>query len=147
MGMKTIAAAQPFLDRQENLTIWHAAYEGPEETILHANPLFCETFGLTLAEILERKRYQLVNPPNTPAGVIEQYKTEDREAIERGYFLQRGPFETGKDILVLKLHFDRGVLGMFKVIDSDFSGPANVPSDLDADFRQVIEALRPDLLD
>lgn len=145
--MKTITAAQPFLDRQVNLAIWHAAYEGSEESILHANPLFCETFGLTLAEILERKRYRLVNPPNTPAGVIEQYKAEDREAIERGYFLQRGPFETGKDILVLKLHFDQGILGMFKVIDSDLPGPANLPSDLDADFREVIESLMPDLLD
>ncbi|MFT4688665.1 MAG: hypothetical protein ACKVHO_18255 [Verrucomicrobiia bacterium] len=147
MGMKTIAAAQPFLDRQENLAIWHAAYEGSEESILHANPLFCETFDLSLAEILERKRYQLVNPPGTPTEIIEQYRAEDREAIDRGYFLQRGPFEKGNDILVLKLRFERGILGMFKVINSNLPGSGNFPRDLDADFLQVIESLRPDLLD
>ena len=145
--MDTIAAAQPLLDRQENLAIWHAAYEGSEESILHANPLFCETFGFSLAEILERKRYSLVNPPDTPPKVIEQYKPEDREAIDRGYFLQRGPFETGKDILVLKIRFDRGILGMFKIINADLPGPAKQPRDLDADFHRVIKALRPDLLD
>jgi PAS domain-containing protein len=145
--METIAAAQSLLDRQENLAIWHAAYEGSEESILYANPLFCETFDLPLADILERKRYRLVNPPDTPADTIERYKAEDREAIERGYFLQCSPFETGKNILVLKLRFDRGVLGMFKIVDSNLPGPANLPRELDADFRRIIESLRADLLD
>jgi PAS domain-containing protein len=144
--MKTIAAAQPLLDRQENLAIWYAAYDDTEESVLYANPLFCETFSLSLPEILERKRYSLVNPPDTPAETIEQYKAEDREAIERGYFLQRSPIEAGKDILVLKLRFDHGILGMFKFIDSDLP-PAAQPCDLDADFRDVIKSLKADLLD
>lgn len=144
--MDTITAAQPFLDAQENLAIWYAAYEGSEESIFYANPLFCETFELPLPEILERKRYHLVNPPGTSADTIERYRAEDREAVERGYFLQRNAFETGKDILVLKLRFDRGVLGMFKLIDSNFPGPVRLPRDLDADFSRVLESLRADLL-
>ena len=63
--MDTITAAQPLLDRQENLAIWYATYEGLEESVLYANPLFCKTFELPLKEILERKRYHLVNPPET----------------------------------------------------------------------------------
>jgi PAS domain-containing protein len=143
--MDTIVAAQPLLDDQKNLAIWYAAYEGSEESVLYANPLFCKTFELPLDEILERKRYQLVNPPDTPAETIEQYKAEDREAIERGHFLQRSPIEPGKDILVLKLGFDQGIVGMFKIIDSD-SPPTIGPRDLDADFRNVIESLRTDLI-
>ena len=145
--METIAAAQSLLDRQQNLAVWHAGYEGSEEAIDYANPLFCETFDLSLAEILERRRYRLVNPPDTPADVIEQYKAEDRDAIERGYFLQRSSFEKGRDILVLKLRFDRGVLGMFKIIDSSRPDATNLPCELDEDFRRILEDLRPDLLD
>ncbi len=142
--MDTIAAARPFLDRQKNLAIWYAAYAGAEETVRHANPLFCKTFALSLDEILERKRYHLVNPPETPAATIAQYRAEDREAIERGYLLQRSVIEPGQDILVLKLRFDQGILGMFKVINSDLPS-ANAPTDLDADFRNVMELLRADL--
>lgn len=144
--MNTIAAAQPFLDRQEALAIWHAAYHGPEETVLHANPLFCETFGLSLTEILGRKRYCRVNPPDTSVETIEQYKAEDREAMERGFFLQRSAIEAGKDIVVLKVRFDHGVLGMFKFIDANRTGATQAPGDLDEDFRAVIESVRPDLL-
>lgn len=145
--MNTIADAQSFLDQIEQLSIWYAAYEGTEESVLYANPLFCETFGHTLEEVLERKRYHIINPPETPAGTIEQYKAEDREAIQRGYFLQRSGVEAGKDILVLKIRFDQGIIGMFKIIDSDDLGPTNAPRDLDADFRRVIESLRADLID
>jgi PAS domain-containing protein len=143
--MDTIAAAQPFLDRQENLAIWYAAYEGSEESIRYANPLFCKTFDLSLDEILERKRYHLVNPPDTSADTIEQYKAEDREAIERRYLLQRSAIEPGQDILVLKLRFDQGILGMFKVISSDLPS-TNAPRDLDADFQGIMGPLCPDLL-
>lgn len=145
--MSTIADAQSFLDQNENCSIWYAAYKGTEEAVLYANPLFCNTFGHSLEEIVERKRYQLVNPPETPAATIERYKAEDHEAIERGYFLQRSVVETGKDILVLKIRFDQGIVGMFKVIDSKDPRPTDTPRDLDADFRRVMESLRPDLLD
>lgn len=145
--MNSIAAAQPFLDRQENLAIWYADYNGSEESVLYANPLFCDTFNLSLIEVRERSRYQLVNPPDTPAETIEQYKTEDREAIERGYFLQRSSAEGSKDIVVLKIRFDRGILGIFKFIDSSQPGPINAPRDLDADFQSVLKTLEMNLLD
>jgi len=145
--MKTIADAQSFLDQNEQLSIWYAAYEGTEEAVLYANPLFCETFGHTLEGVLERKRYHLINPPETPAATIEQYKSEDREAIQLGYFLQRSGIEAGKDILVLKIRFDQGIIGMFKIIDSNDPAPTNAPRDLDADFRSVIESLQADILD
>ena len=145
--MKTIADAQSFLDQIEQLSIWYAAYEGTEEAVHYANLLFCETFGHTLEEVLERKRYHLINPPETPAATIEQYKSEDREAIQRGFFLQRSEVELGKDIVVLKIGFDQGIIGMFKIIDSNHPGPTNAPRDLDADFRSVIESLQANLLD
>ena len=145
--MKTIADAQSFLDQNEQLAIWYAVYEGTEEAVLYANPLFCETFGHTKEYVLERRRYHLINPPETPAATIEQYKTEDGEAIERGYFLQRSPVEAGSDIVVLKIRFDQGIMGMFKVIDSNASQPADSPCELDADFRRVMKSLRPDLLE
>ncbi|MEP3477612.1 MAG: hypothetical protein ABJZ55_00040 [Fuerstiella sp.] len=145
--MNTIAEAQSFLDQNQNCCIWYAEYNGTEEAVVYANAPFCKTFGHSLEEIVERKRYELVNPPETPADTIEQYKAEDHEAIERGYFLQRSVIETGKDILVLKIRFDQGIIGMFKVIDSNDPQPANAPRDLDADFRRVMESLRSDLLD
>ena len=144
--MNNIAGAQSFLDQHEQLAIWYAAYKGIEEAVLYANPLFCRTFGHTLEQVLERKRYHLINPPDTPAATIEQYKAEDREAIERGYFLQRTVAKPGKDIVVLKIRFDQGIIGMFRIIDSSDAGPTNSPLDLNADFRSVTELLRPDLL-
>ena len=145
--MNTIADAQSFLDQNEQLSIWYAAYEGPEEAVLYANPLFCETFGHTLEEVLARRRYHLINPPEIPTATIEQYKAEDREAIQRGFFFQRSCVEAGKDILVLKIRFDQGIVGMFKIIDSNAPGPTNAPRDLDPDFQSVIESLQADLLD
>lgn len=145
--MNTIADARSFLDQIEQLSIWYAEYEGTEEAVRYANLLFCQTFGHTLEEVLERKRYHLINPPETPAATIEQYKSEDREAIQRGYLLQRSEVEPGKDVVVLKIGFDRGIIGMFKIIDSNATGPASAPRDLDADFRSVIESLQTDLLD
>jgi len=145
--MNTITTAQPLLDQNENCSVWYAAYNRTEEAVLYANPLFCQTFGHSLEEIVARKRYYLINPPETPAATIEQYITEDQQAIERGYFLQRSVVKAGKDILVLKIRFDQGIIGMFKIIDSNDRRPANSPRDLDTDFRRVIESLRPDLLD
>ncbi len=144
--MNTIADAKSLLDQNDHLSIWYAAYKGTEETVLYANPLFCKTFGHSLEEILARKRYELVNPPDTPAATIEQFKAEDREAMERGFFLQRSVVEPGKDILVLKIRFDQGIIGMFKLIDSNDPSQTNSPHDLDGDFRSVTESLRADLL-
>ena len=144
--MDTIADARPFLDRQASLAIWHAAYDGAGESIVYANRLFCETFGLSLEEVLERRRYHLVNPPDTTAETIAQYKAEDRQAMDNGCFLQSSPLEDGRCIVVLKLRFDRGMLGLFKFVDDDDSDPPNSPSDLDADFRAVIERVNKELL-
>ena len=144
--MNTIADAKSLLDQNDHLSIWYAAYKGTEETVLYANPLFCKTFGHSLEEILARKRYELVNPPDTPAATIEQFKAEDREAMERGFFLQRSVVEPGKDILVLKIRFDQGIIGMFKLIDSNDRSQTDSPHDLDVDFRSVTESLRTDLL-
>ena len=141
--MKTIAAARPFLQEQVSLAIWYAAYDGSEESVTYANPLFCETFGLTLDEVLERRRYQLVNPPDTTPETIVQYKAEDRQAMDDGYFFQRSPIGDGRDIVVLKLRFDQGILGLFKFVDADLPGPPKVPSELDEDFRGVIEKCSP----
>lgn len=141
-SMNTIAEAQSFLDCQKKLAVWYAAYAGTEESVLYANPLFCETFHLTLDEVLKRQRYHLINPPDTTPETIAQYKADDREAIEREYFLQRSQNEAGKDNLVLKLRFDHGIVGMFKTVDSDLPEPIQWV-DLDADFQRVMEALRP----
>lgn len=144
-NMETISGAQTLLNTRDNLAIWYAEYDCAEESVRYANPVFCQTFELSPDEILKRRRYHLVNPPDTPVETIEQYKTEDREAIDHGHFLQRSNLEPGKDILVLKLRFDQGVLGMLKFIDSDLPS-VNHPGDLDEDFRSVMEKLRPDLL-
>ena len=144
--METIDTLRFFLDQQGALAIWYAAYDGPQESITYANPSFCETFGLTLDEVLERQRYELVNPPETTAETIAQYKAEDRQAIEEGCFLQRSPVGDGQDIVVLKLRCDEGILGLFKFIDGDLPGSANAPGDLDEDFRAVIEKVNPELL-
>jgi len=146
-SMDTIDAARSLLDQQPNLAIWYAEYDGPEESIRYANALFSETFGIPLHEILEKKRYHLVNPPDTPAEVIARYKNEDREAIELGHFLHRGPFAEAKDIVVLKLRFDNGMLGLFKIVESGEHGAPISLRDLDADFLALLQKVRPDLLD
>ena len=60
---------------------------------------------------------------------------------------QRSGVAAGKDILVLKIRFDQGIIGMFKIVDANAPGPTDAPRDLDADFRSVIESLQTDLLD
>lgn len=145
--MDTIESAWIFLDQQPKLAIWHVDYEGSTETIRYANGYFAEIFGIPVAQILDKKRYQLVNPPDTPDEVIERYKEEDREAIEHGVFLAREAFAPGKDIVVVKLRFGGGMLGLFKIVDSQ-SGDSEIHlQDLDADFLNVLRQVRPDLLD
>ncbi len=145
--METIAATRSFLDQQEALAIWYAAYDGSEESVVYANPLFCETFGLSRDEVLERRRYEFVNPPETTAETIARYRAEDRRAMDEGCFLQRSPMGDGHDIIVLKLRFDRGILGMFKFVDSELTGTPCKPGDLDADFRAVVEKMNRELLE
>lgn len=145
--METIDAARSFLDQQAALAIWYASYDGPEESVAYANPLFCESFGLSSDEALERRRYHLVNPPETTSETIAQYKAEDRQAMERGYFLQRSPIGDGRDIIVLKLRFDQGILGLFKFVAGELPNSRNRPGDLDADFRVIVEKFDEDLLE
>ena len=128
-----------FFNQQGSLAIWQAEYDGSEESVVYANPLFCEIFSLTLDEVLARRRYHLVNPPDTAAETIAEYRAQDREAMKNGYFLHRSSLGDGQDIIVLKLRFDQGILGMFKFVASDLRGSPTAPSDLDADFRGVLE--------
>lgn len=143
--MNTIESAWLYLDQQTKLAVWYTDYNGSTETIRYANEYFAEIFGIPVAQILDKKRYQLVNPPDTPDEVIERYKEEDHEAMEHGIFLTRGAFETGKDIVVVKLRFDQGMLGFFKIVDSQADKAEITLQDLDADFLNVLRQVRPDL--
>ena len=108
---------------------------------------FSETFGISVDEILEKKRYHLVNPPDTPEDVIERYKDEDRIAMRDGIFLSRGPFDSGKDIAVVKLRFDQGMLGLFQLADSEPGDGKITLEDLEVEFLSVVRAVRPDLIE
>lgn len=145
--MGTIESVQSFLDQQAGVAIWYAEYEGRDESISYANPCFSEAFGMPVDEILEKKRYRLVNPPDTSAEVIEQYKDEDLKAIREGLFFSRSSFEHGKDIVVVKLRFDRGILGLFKVVDSEPVGVKETWQDLDAEMLGIVQAVRLDLFE
>ncbi len=142
--METISDARSFFDQQGSLAIWYAKYEESEESVVYANPLFCETFGLSLDEVLERRRYHLVNPPETTPETIAQYKTEDRQAMDNGFFVQRTPIGAGRDIVVFKIRFGQGILGMFKFVDSNLPGSPDAPGDLDVDFRRVLKKVMQD---
>ena len=146
-SMETIESVKPKLDQQVNVAIWYTEYEGRNEAIRYANGHFSETFGISVDEILEKKRYHLVNPPDTPEELIEQYKDEDMAAMKDGSFLNRGPFGSGKDIVVVKLRFDQGMLGLFKLVDS-VSGDGELKlGDVDAEILEVVRAVRPDLFE
>ena len=146
-SMKTIESARPFLDQQAKVAIWYTEYKGRVEAIRYANRYFSETFGIPVEEILERKRYHLVNPPDTPDDVIEQYKAEDKKAMKNGNFLSRAPFETGKDIVVVKLRFDRGMLGLFQIVDAGTGDEKVTLQDLDEEIRGAVRGVRPDLFE
>ncbi|PHS01115.1 MAG: hypothetical protein COA78_23090 [Blastopirellula sp.] len=144
--MDTINSAAPYFDQQAQVAIWYAEYHGPEEQIKYTNGLFSQAFGISVEDILSRKRYHLVNPPETSSETIEQYKAEDKTAIEHGCFYSRNILEQGKDIEVLKLRFDAGVLGMFKIVESQIFGSALELKDLDADLIAISRQVRPDLV-
>ena len=87
-----------------------------------------------------------MNPPDTPEEVIEQYKNEDLAAMKDGCFFARGPLEQGQSIEVVKLRFDRGVLGLFRILDREPAGASVELTDFDAAILAVVHEVRPDLL-
>ncbi len=144
--MNTIESAREFLDRQADVAVWYTEYEGRDEAIAYANGVFSWTFGISIEQILEAKRYHLVNPPDTPEQVIEQYKDEDLAAMRDGCFFARNPLEQGQSIEVVKLRFDQGMLGLFRILDTD---PADTPvalTDFDPAILTIVRQVRPDLL-
>ena len=144
--MNTIESARPFLDGQTDVAVWYTEYHDSCEAIMYANIVFSQTFSLSLEHILASRRYHLVNPPDTPAHVIEQYKAEDRAAIRNGCFFARNPIGQSQSIEVVKLRFDEGMLGLFRILDD---APIDTPTEL-KDFDEAIQAIvsqvRPDLL-
>ncbi len=144
--MNTIESARPFLDRQSDVAVWYTQYHGSREEIVYANNVFSQTFGIPVEQILAVKRYHLVNPPETPGHVIEQYKDEDRTAMRDGCFFARNPLGGNQSIEVVKLRFDEGMLGVFRILDS---APTDRPvglKDLDSGVLAVVSEVRPDLL-
>lgn len=144
--MDNINSVKPLLDRQDQIAIWYTEYEGDDETVLYTNKTFSETFGLSIEQILERKKYCLINPPETAVEVIEQYRKEDFEAIKTGCFVQSSPLEAGQQIVVVKLRFDQGMLGLFKIVDSEMASSQFTLQNLDADFQKLLKQLQPDLI-
>ncbi len=143
--MKTIESAKSFLDQQNNVAIWYAQYEGRCEAIRYANEKFSQTFGIPIDQIIERSRYHLVNPPETSAETIEQYRNEDLEAIAQGYFLSCNPIEAGKEIVVVKVKFDQGILGLFKTIKTRQDDGKFTLKNLDKEITHILQQLQPDL--
>ena len=143
--MKTIEAARPFLDRQRNVAVWYTLYHGSREEIAYANSLFSQTFGIPVEQILAVKRYHLVNPPDTPEQVIEQYKGEDRTAIRTGCFFARNPLGKSQSIEVVKLRFDEGMLGLFRILDAATTDGPTELQNFDRSLLAVVREVRPDL--
>ena len=144
--MNTIESARQFLDRQADVAAWYAEYQGRSEAIAYANGVFSRTFGISIERILKAKRYHLVNPPDTPEQVIEQYKDEDLAAMRDGCFFARSPLEQGQSIEVVKLRFDRGMLGLFKILDTVPADARVELKDFDRAIQAIVHQVRPDLL-
>ena len=144
--MNTIESARQFLDQQTDVAVWYAEYQDRNEAIVYANNVFSQTFGISVEQILVVKRYHLVNPQDTPQHVIEQYKDEDLAAMRDGCFFARSPLEQGRSIEVVKLRFDQGVLGLFKILDTS---PSDTPAglkDLDPAILTIVRQVSLDLL-
>ena len=144
--MNTIGSARPFLDQQTDVAVWYTEYDGSCEAIMYANNVFSQTFGISVEQILAVKRYHLVNPPDTPEHVIEQYKEEDHAAIRDGCFFARNALGQSQSIEVVKLRFDEGMLGLFRIRDV---APTDTPAgleDLDPALLAIVRKVRPDLL-
>ena len=76
---RTIENIRQTLDKQSDIAIWYTRYNDNTEVIQYTNACFAGVFGLSIDQILEKQRYHLVNPPETSAETIEQYKNEDRQ--------------------------------------------------------------------
>lgn len=139
--MSAIESARPVLDRQANVAIWYTVYEKRDEAIQYVNECFSLTFGIPIDEILEKKRYYLVNPPGTAEEIIEQYKDEDLTAIKEGIFMSRNEYEPGKDIVVVKCRFDQGMLGMFKIVDSEADDAENGLQNMDEEILVIMRTI------
>ncbi len=144
--MDSIDAARSFLDQQNNVAIWYAEYKGRDEYIRYANKCFSEAFDIPVQQILARGKYHLVNPPGTSEATIESYKDEDQKALDSGIFINRSPLQPGKDILVVKLRFDRGILGLFKTIESDPVSENITLKNMEPEIHVVIQKTCPDLV-
>jgi len=143
--MNTIESARSFLDRQTDVAVWYAEYQDPCEAIVYANDVFSQTFNISVEQILVLRRYHLVNPPDTPEHVIEQYKEEDRVAIRDGCFFARSPLGESQSIEVVKLCFDTGMLGLFRILDAASPDTPATLKDFDLAILAVVERVRPDL--
>ena len=144
--VQTMESARSFLDRQTDVAVWYTEYEGDNEAIVYANNVFSKTFEIPIEQILVARRYHLVNPPDTPEHVIEQYKDEDRAAIRDGCFFARSPYGEGQSIEVVKLRFHQGMLGLFRILDA---APADLPAalqDFDPALLAIVRQVRPDVL-
>lgn len=144
--MNTIESARSFLDQQTSVAVWYAEYRDHCEAIVYANNVFSEAFGISVEQILVAKRYHLVNPPDTPEHVIEQYKEEDRAAIRDGLFFARNPLGQSQSIEVVKLRFDEGMLGLFRTLDAAHGGPPSGLKDLDPAILAIVCQVQPDLV-
>lgn len=144
--MNTIGSARPFLDQQTDVAVWYTEYDGSCEAIMYANNVFSQTFGIPVEQILAVKRYDLVNPPDTPEHVIEQYKEEDHAAISDGCFFARNALGQSQSIEVVKLRFDEGMLGLFRIIDAAPTDSSAGMEDFDRGLLAVVREVRPDLL-
>ena len=138
---------QTYLNSQRHVAAWYAEYDDRHESIAYANGAFAEIFGIPVEQILTRKRYDLVNPADTPEHVIKQYKNEDLQAIQDGCFFARSSTEDGQTIDVVKLRLDDGVLGLFTIRDEVVAAVAAQLNDLDPALSDVVRHIRPELLD
>ncbi len=128
------------------MAVWYAEYQGRNEAIAYANDAFSQTFRISIEQILVAKRYHLVNPQNTPEDVIEQYKDEDLAAMRDGCFFARSPIEQSQHIEVVKLRFDQGMLGLFKILDTELADTPVGLKDFDRAILAIVHRVRPDLL-
>lgn len=144
--MSSIKKLRHVLDQQSEIAIWYAEYKRHNESIQYVNKKFAETFDLSIDEILNRKKYDLVNPPETTAATIEQYKNEDFVAMQHGSFVSRSRISPEQDIVVVKLPIDQGILGFFKIIDSNPAKSKFSLADLDDDLQNIVRLACPHLL-
>ncbi len=139
--MNNLQSARLFFDQTTDVAIWYTEYEGHDEAIRYVNKAFSETFGISVEQILAKEKYHLVNPSDTPADVIERYKEEDLAAMNTGIFLSRNSIAPDKDIEVVKLRFDRGMLGLFKIVESKTNSSKLSLRDMAPEIQIVVQKI------